>query len=49
MPADMIEDIIRLWPVLAGMAAYFVRLEVQLAKIKRDICWIKKILEVPQP
>jgi len=44
----MIEDIIRLWPILAALFVYFVRLEVQLAKIKTDICWIKQKLEVSQ-
>lgn len=44
----MIEDILRLWPILAALVAYFVRLEVQLAKIKTDICWIKKHLEVSE-
>lgn len=30
------------WPILLGMAVYFVRLEVRLAKICTDLAWIKK-------
>lgn len=42
----MIDDIVRLWPILAPLVFFIVRLEVQLAKIKKDICWIKTLLEV---
>lgn len=32
-------------PIVLALLAYFVRVEVILAKINRDLCWIKKILE----
>lgn len=44
----MIEDVIRLWPIMCALVVYFVRLEVSLAKMKTDICWIKKHLEVSE-
>jgi len=31
-------------PVLLLLVGYFVRLEVTIAVIKRDLCWIKKQL-----
>lgn len=41
----MFDYIIKSLPVLAALIIYFVRLEVKLAVIKKDLCWIKKRLE----
>ncbi|MBA7495900.1 hypothetical protein ES702_06496 [subsurface metagenome] len=41
--------LIQLIPVLALLIVYFVRLEIRLAKMSRDICWIKKMIAVCQP
>jgi len=38
----MIDYILQILPVLAALFVYFVRLEVKLAAMQRDICWIKK-------
>lgn len=40
----MFDYIIKSLPVLAALIIYFVRLEVKLAVIKKDLCWIKKRL-----
>lgn len=41
----MLQYLLNVLPVLVALIAYFVRLEVKLAVIKRDLCWIKKRLE----
>jgi len=41
----MFDYILKTIPFLAALIIYFVRLEVKLACIKRDLCWIKKRLE----
>lgn len=35
--------------VFLPLFGYIVRLEIRLAKIKSDLCWIKKALEKLQP
>lgn len=35
--------------ILIPLAIYFVRLEVNIAKLQRDICWIKRGLNKCQP
>jgi len=35
--------------VFVPLFGYIVRLEIRLAKIKSDLCWIKKTLEKLQP
>jgi len=40
----LFDYIIKSLPVLAALIFYFVRLEVKLAVIKKDLCWIKKRL-----
>jgi len=35
--------------VFAPLFAYIVRLEIRLAKIKNDLCWIKEALEKLTP
>jgi len=32
-------------PAFMGMLGYIIRLEVRIAKISRDICWIKDALK----
>jgi hypothetical protein len=34
-----------LTPVILALLAYFIRLERILAKLRTDMCWIKKRLE----
>jgi len=41
----MIDYLLKALPILAALILYFVRLEVTLAVIKKDLCWIKKRLE----
>jgi len=41
----MIDYFFQALPVLAALLIYFVRLEIKLATIQRDICWIKKALD----
>ncbi|MBA7493990.1 hypothetical protein ES702_04556 [subsurface metagenome] len=41
----MIDYLIKALPILAALIVYFVRLEVKLAVITRDLCWIKKRLQ----
>lgn len=41
----MIKELIPVLPIVVAMLLYFLRLEVRLAKIVKDICWIKKLLE----
>lgn len=36
-------------PVLGGLLIYIVRLEIRMAKMGRDVCWIKKILKSNAP
>lgn len=40
----MFDYIIKSLPVLLVLIVYFCRLEVRLALIKKDLCWIKKRL-----
>lgn len=40
----MIDYILQSLPFVLALIIYFVRLEVCLAKILKDICWIKKEL-----
>ena len=41
----MLDYILKALPILAALIIYFVRLEVKLAVITRDLCWIKKRLQ----
>lgn len=41
----MIDYVLRSIPILIALIVYFVRLEVKLATIQRDMCWIKKRME----
>jgi len=36
-------------PTLLATIVYFVRIETRLAKISRDLCWIKRELRLCQP
>lgn len=40
----MYDWLLKLGPFLLALIIYFVRLEVKLAKITTDICWIKENL-----
>lgn len=40
----MIDYLIQILPFLAALVIYFVRLEVKLATLQRDVCWIKKAI-----
>ena len=44
----VIDQIIKLWPVLIVLVLYFVRLEGRLAKICTDLSWIKKYIHACQ-
>lgn len=41
----MLDYIEKVWPILLTAVGYIVRLEVTMAKITRDLCWIKKKLQ----
>lgn len=41
----MIDYLLQSLPFVLVLVVYFVRLEVRLAKMSRDICWIKKVME----
>lgn len=41
----MFDYLIKSLPVVIPLIVYFIHLETTLAKIKTDICWIKKVLE----
>jgi len=40
----MFDYIVKSLPILFVLIVYFVRLEVRLALMKKDLCWIKKRL-----
>lgn len=40
----MFDYFMKLLPFIIPLGLYFIHLESTLAKIKTDICWIKKIL-----
>ena len=40
----MLDVISKIWPILLAVVLYVVRLEVTMAKITRDLCWIKKAI-----
>jgi hypothetical protein len=42
--ASYIDAIIKLWPVLALLAGLWLRLELKIAEVKRDLWWIKREL-----
>lgn len=45
----MIDYILHAIPLAVALAIYFVRVEVRLATIQRDMCWIKKrLIQCPQ-
>lgn len=41
----MLDFFEKVWPVLVATVCYIIRLEVTMAKIMKDLCWIKKRLE----
>jgi hypothetical protein len=41
----MLELLEKIWPIIITACVYVVRLEVTMAKISSDLCWIKKKLE----
>lgn len=41
----MFDYLLKMLPIFGALIFYFVRIEVVLAVIKRDLCWIKKRLE----
>lgn len=41
----MFDYIEKLWPIFLAIVCYIVRIEVNMAKIIKDLCWIKKALE----
>ena len=45
----MFDYLIQTAPFVGALVIYFVRLEVKLAVITRDLCWIKKYLNACQP
>lgn len=45
----MIDYLLRSLPIVVALVIYFVRLEVKIATIQRDICWIKKAITPCQP
>ena len=45
----MTDYLLKNLPAIVLIVVYFVRLEVKIAKIQQDICWIKKnINKCPQ-
>lgn len=45
----MVDSILHAIPLVIALAIYFVRVEVRLATIQRDICWIKtRLIQCPQ-
>lgn len=45
----MIDYILQSLPFVLALIIYFARLEVRLAKMSKDICWIMKELKICQP
>ncbi len=45
----MIDYLLQSLPFVLALIIYFARLEIRLAKISTDICWIKKELEICPP
>lgn len=41
----MFDYLIQSVPVLAFLFGYCVRIEVKLAEMNKDLCWIKKAIE----
>jgi len=44
----MFDYFVQLLPLIIPLGLYFIHLESTLAKMKTDICWIKKILAEQQ-
>lgn len=40
----MLDYTLQVLPILILLIAYFIRLEIRLAKVTQDICWIKKYI-----
>lgn len=44
-----LKSLVELLPVVIVLVIYFVRLEVRITKISRDVCWIKSELRLCRP
>lgn len=47
--SNTLNYILQIIPVMAALIIYFVRLEIKLAVMARDIVWIKKNIESCRP
>jgi len=39
------DHVVGAFAIAVPVFAYFIRIEIRLAIIKKDLCWIKKLLE----
>lgn len=45
----MVDYLLHSLPVVAALVVYFVRVEVKLAVMQRDLCWIKESIRACPP